>query len=207
MAQQSARRGRNTQGFPQCFEHAGGDLDLTRELPYRPATIRCRIRGRTDGSIRLRAITIPKISLAQTGAFSNRISIVNWFFLLSVAEPGSRFSPRSASAAATSGPKHGRCDVHNGLTCAARSPRPSVAVGPHPRPGGQLAFASAWHANGFRCGLVTRSLAALTNGMARLTAKCYAEPPTASAPAPPALCPARIAWQSPVPNPSSRMPA
>ena len=68
MAQQSARRGQKNQGFPQCFEHAFGDLDLTRELPYRPAVVRCRIRGRTDGSIRLRAITIPKISLAQTGA-------------------------------------------------------------------------------------------------------------------------------------------
>ena len=96
MAQQSARRGQKNQGFPQCFEHAFGDLDLTRELPYRPAAVRCRIRGRTDGSIRLRAITIPKISLAQTGAFSNRISDVNWFVLLCVAEPGSRFSPRSA---------------------------------------------------------------------------------------------------------------
>ena len=68
MAQQSARRGWKNQGFPQCFEHACGDLDLTRELPYRPAVVRCRIRGRTDGSIRLRAITISKISLAQTGA-------------------------------------------------------------------------------------------------------------------------------------------
>jgi hypothetical protein len=39
MAQQSARRGWDNQGFPQCFEHASGDLDLVRELPYRPAAI------------------------------------------------------------------------------------------------------------------------------------------------------------------------
>ena len=56
--------------------------------------------------------------------FSNRISYVNWFLLLCVAEPGSRFSPRSAFAAATSGPKRGRCDVHNGLTCTHAAQRP-----------------------------------------------------------------------------------
>ena len=37
MAQQSARRGWDNQGFPLCFEHALGDLDPVRELPYRPA--------------------------------------------------------------------------------------------------------------------------------------------------------------------------
>jgi len=37
MAQQSVRRGRENQGFPPCFEHAMGDLDPIRELPYRPA--------------------------------------------------------------------------------------------------------------------------------------------------------------------------
>src|SRR5215469_14580055 len=39
MAQQSARRGWDNQGFPQCFEHALGDLDPVRELPYRPAAV------------------------------------------------------------------------------------------------------------------------------------------------------------------------
>ena len=39
MAQQSARRGRDNQGFPLCFEHATGDLDPVRELPYRPAAV------------------------------------------------------------------------------------------------------------------------------------------------------------------------
>ena len=68
MAQQSARRGRKNQGFPQCLEHALGDLDPARELPYRPAATRVRIRGRTDGSIRLRAKTIRKFSLDREGA-------------------------------------------------------------------------------------------------------------------------------------------
>jgi hypothetical protein len=39
MAQQSVRPGRGNQGFPQCLEHASGDLDLVRELPYRPAAV------------------------------------------------------------------------------------------------------------------------------------------------------------------------
>ena len=39
MAQQSARRGWDNQGFPLCFEHATGDLDPVRELPYRPAAV------------------------------------------------------------------------------------------------------------------------------------------------------------------------
>jgi hypothetical protein len=68
MAQQSARRGRKNQGFPQCLEHALGDLDPARELPYRPAATHIRIRGRTDGSIRLRAKTILKFSLDREGA-------------------------------------------------------------------------------------------------------------------------------------------
>jgi hypothetical protein len=39
MAQQSARRGWDNQGFPLCFEHASGDLDPVRELLYRPAAV------------------------------------------------------------------------------------------------------------------------------------------------------------------------
>jgi len=39
MAQQSARRGWDNQGFPLCLEHASGDLDPVRELPYRPAAV------------------------------------------------------------------------------------------------------------------------------------------------------------------------
>jgi hypothetical protein len=68
MAQQSARRGRKNQGFPQCLEHALGDLDPARELPYRPAAALVRNRGRTDGSIRLRAKINLKFSLDREGA-------------------------------------------------------------------------------------------------------------------------------------------
>jgi hypothetical protein len=35
VAQQSARRGWDNQGFPLCFEHATGDLDPVRELPLK----------------------------------------------------------------------------------------------------------------------------------------------------------------------------
>jgi hypothetical protein len=31
--------GWDNQGFPLCFEHALGDLDPVRELPYRPAAV------------------------------------------------------------------------------------------------------------------------------------------------------------------------
>ena len=68
MAQQSARRDRENQGAPSCIEHAACDLEPVRELPYRPAATRCRIRGRTDGSIRLRAQQILKFFLARRGA-------------------------------------------------------------------------------------------------------------------------------------------
>jgi hypothetical protein len=33
MAQQSVRRGRESQGFPPCFEHAMGDLELDPRTP------------------------------------------------------------------------------------------------------------------------------------------------------------------------------
>src|SRR6516225_2577483 len=68
MAQQSARRGRENQCFPQCFEHALGEVDPARELPYRPAAAQRRTRGRTDGSIRLPVTAILQFSLATKGA-------------------------------------------------------------------------------------------------------------------------------------------
>src|SRR5271169_6032791 len=67
MAQRSARRGRDNQRNPECFQHATGVMDPARELPYRPAADHRRIRGRTDGSIRLRATTILKFYLAWEG--------------------------------------------------------------------------------------------------------------------------------------------
>jgi hypothetical protein len=61
MAQQSARRGWDNQGFPQCFEHArviwawSANSHTGRRLSF------CRIRGRTDDSIRPRANQIPML--------------------------------------------------------------------------------------------------------------------------------------------------
>jgi hypothetical protein len=40
--------------------------------------------------------------------------------------------------AATSGPKHRHCNVHNGLTRSTSGPTATLAVCLHPRPGGQL---------------------------------------------------------------------
>lgn len=72
-------------------------------------------------------------TLAFHGAFSNRISFVNLFSLDYC--PGSRFSPRSESSAATSGTKHERCKVHSELTRVA-SLRAHVRSRPHLRPAG-----------------------------------------------------------------------
>ena len=46
-----------------ALQARSGDLDPIRELPYRPAANHRRITGRTDGSIRLRVQTIPKLHL------------------------------------------------------------------------------------------------------------------------------------------------
>src|ERR1700730_10940174 len=72
------------------------------------------------------------ITPCQTGAFSNRVSFVNDCFCRRL---GSRFSPRSEQSAATSGPKHRCCNVHNELAYydAAQGP---LAQPPVPSPGG-----------------------------------------------------------------------
>lgn len=67
MAQQSVRRDQENQGFPPCLEHAVGDLDRIRELPYRPETVRRLSTGRTDGSIRLRVRISEIHSCAEGG--------------------------------------------------------------------------------------------------------------------------------------------
>jgi hypothetical protein len=73
--------------------------------------------------------------------FSNRVSVVNVLLRVAIAFAGSRFSTRSAYAAATSGPKRRRCNVHNELACNARGSTASLAASLHPRPGGQLTLA------------------------------------------------------------------
>jgi hypothetical protein len=127
-------------------------VDLTPELPYGPAAYE-RPQQRPDTwQHPITRHSSPKISLAPGGAFSNRASCVNGFSLYPLAWSGSRFSPRSACAAATSGPKHRRCNVHNGLTQKRRGPTPSLAAGLYPRPGGQLVPAQACDARGSRQG-------------------------------------------------------
>ena len=56
--------GWDNQGFPLRLEHGLGDLDPVRELPYTRRLSSCRIKGRTDDSIRPRATTTPTFSLA-----------------------------------------------------------------------------------------------------------------------------------------------
>src|SRR3954467_12387217 len=67
MAQRSARRDRDNQCAIPYLEYAAVIWDPVRELPYRPAAVRCRTRGRTDGSIRPRATTVLKFPLARKG--------------------------------------------------------------------------------------------------------------------------------------------
>ena len=128
MAQQSARRGWENQGFPQCFEHALGDLDLARELPYRPAADHRCTTGRTDGSIRLRAPQSRSFPLPRGGRslIAPPLSIASFFLLLPPRGHGSlrgRKGPpqhlvRSTGAAMSTTGSHG-------IVCG---PRPTCAA-------------------------------------------------------------------------------
>ncbi len=63
--------GKTGSGQPECTNVTrlrSVDEGPVCELPYRPATVRRRIRGRTDGSIRPRAIAVLKFPLAREGA-------------------------------------------------------------------------------------------------------------------------------------------
>jgi hypothetical protein len=66
MAQQSARRGRKNQVYSSCPEHAFMIWFRSANSHTGPQLHRC-IRGRTDGSIRLRTNALQK-SLASRGA-------------------------------------------------------------------------------------------------------------------------------------------
>ena len=150
--------------------------------------------------------------LASKGPFSNRASSVNCLLLVAavVAVPGSRFSPRSTYAAATSGPKHRRCNVHNGLTWKPHGPTASLAASLHPRPGGQPSHPRARPAARMYPGRpAMRPGAALapTSGTACRSSRCCAGSRTASWPARRAPCPGRIALRPPAPSPSSARPA
>jgi hypothetical protein len=53
--------------------------------------------------------------LANTEPFSNRASVVNRLFFAFTLLPGVTVLSAVGLAAATCGPKHRRCNVHNGL--------------------------------------------------------------------------------------------
>jgi hypothetical protein len=99
MAQQSARRGRKNQMNPSCLEHAFMIWFRSANSHTGPQLHRC-IRGRTDGSIRLRADILQK-PLASRGAstdgltpFCNGPVDVKCPHVI-VTPPGSRFCPWS----------------------------------------------------------------------------------------------------------------
>ena len=75
MAQQSARRGRKNQVYSSCLEHAFMIWFRSANSHTGPQLHRCTIRGRTDGSIRLRANLLQK-PLASRGASTDEYALV-----------------------------------------------------------------------------------------------------------------------------------
>src|SRR5258706_3791701 len=97
MAQQSARRGRKNQAYSSCLEHAFMIWFRSANSHTGPQLHRCTIRGRTDGSIRLRTDLLQK-PLASRGASTDEYTPqkapvqINWWnqLLISLA-PFSRW--------------------------------------------------------------------------------------------------------------------
>src|ERR687885_2193109 len=78
MAQQSARRDRDTQAATPYLEYA--TLIWTRSAnSHAGRRSNGRVRGRTDGSIRLRVTAVLKFSLALKGA-STDVAWISWEF-------------------------------------------------------------------------------------------------------------------------------
>jgi hypothetical protein len=157
MAQQSVRRGWDNQGFPQCFEHAWVIWTRSANSHTGRRLSSCRIKGRTDDSIRPRAATAPTFTLAWKGAFSNRSSAVKtsllsptWVTVLSAVSTSCRNI--------WSGPKRRHCKVHNGLTFDHMPTAPTAQL-PAPSPRGDTLSAS--------CGRVLMRYAAMTCGIQR----------------------------------------
>jgi hypothetical protein len=73
MAQQSARRGRKNQMNSSCLEHAFMIWFRSANSHTGPQLHRCTIRGRTDGSVRLRADLLQK-PLASRGASTDEFT-------------------------------------------------------------------------------------------------------------------------------------
>jgi hypothetical protein len=128
---------------------------LVAETILASVHVRAHPTGRTYGRNDL-IKTLHK-PLARRGPFSNRASFVNSLFLPFVAVSGSRFSPRSEGSAATSGPKHRRCNVHNGLAWYCMRPKAHLRSRLRPRPVGQPShprrrsgWISVWDSSGGR---------------------------------------------------------
>ena len=101
-------------------------------------------------------------------------SLVNSLLLSSVAAPGSRFSPRSEGSAATSGSKHRRCNVHNGLAWCRYVAQGPPAQPPAPSPRRATITSEATLRMDLSEGPVRRPPADRTSGMARPSARCCA---------------------------------
>jgi len=67
MAQQSVRRDRKNQMYSSCLEHAFMIWFRSANSHTGPQLHRCTIRGRTDGSIRLRADLLQKTACISRG--------------------------------------------------------------------------------------------------------------------------------------------
>src|SRR5919107_280278 len=139
MAQQSARRDRDNQCATPYLEYA--TLIWTRSAnSHAGRRSNGRARGRTDGSIRLRATAILKFPLALKGAFSNRGLHVNGFALRTAG-----LTPRGHGS--LRGQRVGRRTIGSGRARVVQSPQragPMAATEPRhgprrtdpgPRPG------------------------------------------------------------------------
>ena len=140
-------------------------------------------------------------ALAFEGPFSNRASFVNSHLLSFVRLTGSRFSPRSEMPAATSGSKHRRCNVHNGLVTKRPNGLPRSRPVPSPRVGNSSPR-RVCDPSGISSGLLSCALVVPTSERPRPSARCYAGSRRASWLAPLGLCQYQIALRSPAPNPS-----
>jgi hypothetical protein len=165
--------------------------------PSGPAVTVPRQQGRTHERNRPARQNFAS-ALELKGPFSNRVSFVNSHLLSSVCLTGSRFSPRSEMSAATSGSKHRRCNVHNGLAHNQAAQRPlsqsSCTLAPwatHPVEAGWVLL-----------GCLSQQPVVRTSEMPRPSARYCAGSQPAFWPVPHALCPGRIALRSPAPNPS-----
>jgi len=130
--QNRSNRGSGKPVWVRAHQARAFDWDPIQRIALGPAAMCAASKGRTHDCTRPDCNNLKTI-LANREPFSNRISLVKCFSF--VAALGSRFSPRSAKTAATSGPKPRRCKVHNGLSCydheAQGPPSQSPAPSPH----------------------------------------------------------------------------